>query len=360
MPVNPGFEYVVAEERYRKARTPSEKLAGLIEMLRTVPKHKGTEKIKAEFTRKIALLRKEIEKQREIQSKRGSGAAIAVKKEGIGQVVLVGLPNSGKSTLLNMLTDAHAEVAPYAFTTKKPEVGMLDYKGAKIQLVEVPALIEGSSEGKANGMQALSIIRNADAIVFVLSSEQSAEDELKLLQNELEKANIKANRSRPRIRINQSEFKGITISGKSFLRIKEAELSDFLKGIGIHNASIVLNEPTTIDRIAEVLDDRIIYKRALNAISGKDAKNLDELKRSIFTLLNKILIYTKKPGVQADLNEPLIAGKGATIEEIAKSLHKGLAQKFKYAKVWGSTKFPGQRVSRNYKPKDFDVIEIYG
>ena len=360
MPVNPGFEYVVAEERYHKARTPSEKLSCLIEMLRTVPKHKGTEKIRAEFTHKIALLRREIEKQKEVQSKRGSGATIAVKKEGIGQVVLVGMPNSGKSTLLNMLTDAKAEVAPYPFTTKKPEVGMLDYKGAKIQLVEVPALIEGSSEGKASGAQALSIIRNADAIIFVLSSAENADAELKILQNELEKANIKANKSRPNIKIRQSEFKGITISGKKFLKIKEGELSDFLKGIGIHNASIVLNEPTTIDRIAEVLDDRIIYKRALNIIIEKDAKNIDELKRSIFALLNKILIYTKKPGVQADLNEPLIASKGASIEEIAKTLHKGLAQKFKYAKVWGSTKFPGQRVSRNYRPRDFDIIEIYG
>src|SRR3989338_5851921 len=344
MPVNPGFEYVVAEERYHKAHTPSEKLSCMIEMLRTVPKHKGTEKIRAEFTHKIALLRREIEKQRVIQSKRGSGATIAVKKEGIGQVVLVGMPNSGKSTLLNLLTDAKAEVARYPFTTKKPEVGMMDYKGAKIQLVEVPALIEGSSGGKANGMQALSIIRNADAIVFVLSSEQSSGEELKLLQNELEKANIKANKSRPNIKINQSEFKGITISGKKFLKIREGELLDFLKGIGMHNVSIVLNEPTTIDRIAEVLDDRVIYKRALNVIPEKDAKNLDELKRCIFALLNKILIYTKKPGVPADLNEPLIANKGAGIEEIAKSLHKGLAQKFKYAKVWGSTKFPGQRV----------------
>ena len=288
MPVNPGFEYVVAEERYQKARTPSEKLSGLIEMLRTVPKHKGTEKIRAEFTHKIALLRREIEKQREIQSKRGSGATIAVKKEGIGQVVLVGMPNSGKSTLLNLLTDAKAEVAPYPFTTKKPEVGMLDYKSAKIQLVEVPALIEGSSEGKANGMHALSIIRNADAIVFVFSSKENSENELKLLNNELEKANIKANKNKPNIRIQQSEFKGITVSGKGFLKIKENELADFLKGLGLHNASIVLNEPTTIDKIAEVLDDRIIYKRALNVIVEKDAKNIDELKQRIFALLEGV------------------------------------------------------------------------
>ncbi len=360
MPVNPGVEYVVAEERYHKARTPSEKLACLIEMLRTVPKHKGTEKIRAEFTHKIALLRREIDKQREVQAKRGSGAAIAVKKEGIGQVVLVGIPNSGKSTLLNLLTDAKAEVAPYPFTTKKPEVGMMDYKGAKVQLVEVPALIEGSAEGKANGMRALSIIRNADAVVFVLSNEQNADSELKVLQGELEKANIKANKSRPNIQIRQAEFKGITVSGKKFLKIKENELADFLKGIGIHNASIVLNEATTIDKIAEVLDERIIYKRALNAIAERDAKNIDELKRNIFALLNKVLIYTKKPGLQADLNEPLVVNKGMGIEEIAKTLHKDFARKFKYARVWGSTKFPGQRVSRNYQPKDFDVIEIYG
>jgi small GTP-binding protein len=375
MPTNASYEYFRAQTKFEQARSAMEKLAALQEMISAAPKHKGAENLRAELSKKAALLRKEIEKQKEQQAKRGSGASISVKKEGIGQVALVGLPNSGKSTVLRTLTGVDVKIAPYEFTTTQPEVGMMDYKGAWIQLVEIPALIEGSSEGKANGTRLLSVIRNADAIVLVLSAEKALA-ELAVLKKELSSASIRVNESRPDIRIEQSEFKGISIAGKQFLKISVQQVEDFFKSLGKHNVSIVFNEEVKdIMRIAQALDEKIVYKKALVLLNNKGLgvqelkeknafvlndlkKDKGELGQRIFALLDRVIIYTKKPGQEADLNEPLVLPKGATIEDVARQLHKELASKIKSARVWGSTRFEGQKVGKDYALQNFDIVEI--
>jgi len=177
------------------------------------------------------------------------------------------------------------------------------------------------------------------------------------LLEELHKADIFINKEKPKIEIKQTDFKGITINGKKFLKIKESELVDFLKRFGYHNASILLKEEVTKEKIAQVLNERIEYKKGI-FVNPKQTIEIENLKEKIFFLLGKILVFTKKPGQKADYTDPLAVKEGETAETVANSLHKDIAKKFKFARVWGSTKFEGQRVSKDYKLQHEDIIEI--
>ena len=381
MPANVTVEFSLAQLKYEQAKSPQAKLEALQEMWKSAPSHKGAEKLRAEISKKIAQARHEIEKQRDQQKKTASKQDMHIKKEGCGQIALVGFPNSGKSFLLKALTNADVEVAPYPFTTKKPQVGMAPFSGTKIQVVEVPGIIEGSSEGRASGTQFLGAVRNADAIAIIVTG-GNALHELGVMENELKAVYIFANSEKPKIAIKQSGFKGITVSGKKFLKIPEKEFIEFLKSHGIKNASVILGEETTIDKISETLNEKIAYKKALvlvNASSGMPEEKalaairkkwntivysepspefLGNVKNRMFSMLEKILVFTKRPGQEPDMDEPLILKEGATTQEVVRTLHKDFAQNLKFVRVWGSTRFPGQKVSKNYKMKNMDVVEI--
>ena len=354
MPANVTIDFEKARIKFQQANSPQARLEALMEMQSTAPKHKGSENLRADISKKIAAARNEIEKQKIQEKKRGGSKGLSVKKEGIGQVVIIGLPNSGKSTLLKELTGIEVEIAPYPFTTKMPEVGMMNFKGAKVQLVELPAIVQGSAEGTAQGTQILSIIRTADAVVLLAGNK--AEEEL--LKKELAKAKIIINAKKPRIEIRSSKFHGITISGKSFLKCRQEELEKFLKSMGMFNVEVILSEATTLEKVLQALDESIVYKPAL-VLNAFESRDNEKLREKIFSLLGRILVYTKKPGREPDFNEPLAMKKGSNVEDIARHLHKELAKKLKYARVWGSTKFPGQRVPKEFELKNFDVVEIY-
>lgn len=372
MPINASHEFWEAQKKYDEAKTPLEKLIALQEMKRHAPKHKGGENLRREISQKLAQIKIKMEKQKESAKKAGKGAKLHVKKEGEGQIALIGFPNSGKSTLLKSLTNADVEISSYPFTTTRPQQGMIDFKGARLQLVEVPAIIEGSSKGKMQGNIFLSIVRNSDAVLMIANSVE----EFQVIEKELRNVNIWFAESRPKIEIKVSEFPGISITGKQFLKIKEEELIDFLKAMGLYNCSVVLNQETTIEKVAQVLDEKIDYKKGIILTRNKEIidelknktkakilswgkeEDLIELKKELMILLNKILIYTKKPGSEPDFKEPLVLNAGDTVENVARMLHKDFAQKLKAAKVWGSTKFPGQQVSKNYELKNGDIIEM--
>jgi len=381
MPANVSTEYAKAQKKYHEARTNKEKLAALQDMQRQAPSHKGGENLRAEISRKMKSVREKMEKQEE-QRKKTSTKSLSVKKEGVGQVALVGTPNTGKSSILKALTNADVEIARYPFTTKKPEVGMIDFENARIQLVEIPPLIEGSSSGKASGTELLSIVRTADVVVLVLDSAEPIK-QFDLLKRELENVKIIIGRAEPKVKIGPTKFKGIFITGVKFFKGKKRELEAFLKGQGIFNASVVLNEPVGISMIEEVLDKSFVYKPSLALVVDRLGKGFDgakvkklsrrvkvikvrelsgepaeKLKGAFFLLLGKILVFTKKPG-EAKADRPLALDVGSTVGEIAKSLHKDIELSFKYARVWGSTRFPGQRVSKDYVLKNHDVVEVY-
>ncbi len=353
MTTNAGPEFFVAQQKYQEAKTPEDRLRYLKEMFRYAPKHKSSENLVAEITWKISRLKKDIEKQKEQAKKRGGGHSLNVKKEGAGQVAIVGMPNSGKSQLLKTLTGVDVEVASYPFTTTKPEVGMMDYRGAKVQLVEVPALIEGSSHGRANGTQLLSVARNADAVILM----HRDDDEKGIVVKELRNAGIVVTKRKPRAFINETEFNGITIAGKHFLRMPEAEFIAALKKLGIFKASILLEEPTNMDSLMEALDETLDYKNCL-FLRTSEWQDTVELREKIFGLLDKVVVYTKKPGQEADMNAPLVLRKGATVNDAANMVHKDIASSLKFAKVWGSVKFPGQRVAKEHVLQNGDILEL--
>lgn len=377
MPVNATYEYFNAENKYHQATSPKAKLEALYEMLRTAPSHKSSESLRREITKKIAKVKLEIEKSEKESAKRGSGSSLAVKKEGSGQLVLLGLPNSGKSTVLKALTNANVGIADYPFTTVKPEVGAMDFFGAQIQMVELPAIIEGSSEGKAQGTQLLAMARSADALVFVVDAAFAAE-QWSVLKKECAAVNIRLNEHRPLLSIRSGEYKGLSVSGKQFLKIPLVQLESVLKAESIHNAAVVLQEPiVSVQQVRDALDESLVFKRSLVLVNGKrkpvpagvlqgvphfafvSPSELSACKHTLFSLLGKVLVYTKRPGGEADLKEPLILPKGSCVSDLAKVVHKELAEKIRHARLYGkNAKFRGQKIPFDYELQNFDIIEI--
>lgn len=358
MPSNVSLEYSFAQKKYYAATTPEEKLAALLEMKSAAPGHKGAENLRSDLNKRIAEIKSEIEKQKSVAAKRGgAGASMFVRKEGTGQIVVVGLPNSGKSWLLNRLVGKDiAQVTPYPFATKEPVPGMMAYDGAHIQLVELPAIIEGSANGKAQGKEIIGVIRNSDAILFAVSSEEDK----KILVGELEKSFIYVNRFRPPISVKVSSFPGIQISGKEFLAFPVEQLELYLKNSGYANSQVIISGGiSSIEEVAQALNEKICYKQAVfvNPYLVNDHSIVD-LKDKLFIALGKILVFTKKPGHDPDMNDPLSMDKNSSVFDVARVLHKDFARGLKFARVWGSTKFPGQRVGPEYILKNKDVVEI--
>ena len=358
MTTNVSVEYGLALTKYENAKTSEEKLAALLEMQSRVPTHKGAEKMRADLNRKISGLKSELERLKESSSKKGaSGSAMYVKKDGIGQVVIVGLPNTGKSWMLNKLVGKEmTPVTNYPFATKLPVPAMMMYDGAQIQMVELPALIEGSSDGKAQGKEIISMVRNADAVLFTINSEEDKA----ILENELKKSYIYINRTRPPIVVKASSFPGIQMSGKQFLKFPAEQLEAYLKNSGFSNSQVIISgEIKSLDEVAEAMNATICYKKAffVNPYEVTD-HSLVDLKDKIFLLLDKVLVFTKRPGKDADMKDPIALPIGATVHDLAVVLHKDFAKNLKFARVWGSTKFEGQRVGPEYEVKNKDIVEI--
>jgi len=308
MPTNVSYEYEEAEKKYFQARTNSEKLAALKEMLSKAPSHKGAENLRADIKQRIAKLKAIIDKERQQKKK---SFHISVKKEGAATVCILGVVNSGKSSLLNLLSGCgKARVSEYPYTTAMPEVGVMDYKSVKIQIIEIPAIIKDYT-GSKNGPSFLSIVRNSDLVVLLLR--ENYEEEFNLVLDELEKGGIVLNKD---------------VNKEGFISLR---------------AIIVLNNERDF------------------SFKGFSVFKLDkDIKENIWNSLGLIYVYTKSPGKEKD--EPAIALKeGSTIRDLAAYIHKDFLRKFKFARLWGkSSKFKGyQIVGLNHVLKSGDIVEIH-
>ncbi|MGC8817010.1 MAG: OBG GTPase family GTP-binding protein [Candidatus Hadarchaeum sp.] len=382
LPANVTPEYKKAEERYLQARTLEERIKATEEMIRVAPKHKGSEKLLRTLKRRLAKLRLELEEKREKKVGRGSGPSFSVKKEGAAQIALVGLPNSGKSKILQDLTSARVEVAEYPFTTRYPIPGMIQFEDVQIQLVEVPAIVEGSSYGRGLGARPLSVARNADAIALVVDASDDPVNHIKILLSELDAVGVKLNCKPPKVSIEKRSSGGIEVKGAKLVGGGEAEIKRILQEHRIHNAFVVIEEPITLDEFEEALSESNVYLRGFVLLTKCDLPNAaekiemvkrefgdlldvictggrpEDLKGRIYQQLDLIRVYTKKPdGKPAE--RPLVLPKGSTVMDVARSVHKDFAKGLKFARVWGSTKFPGQQVTRDYVLEDKDVVELH-
>jgi len=382
LPTNVDHEYIKAEELYQQARTLEEKIKATEKMIRVAPKHKGAEKLLKMLKRRLSKLRMELEDKHERRSGGGGGPSFAVKKEGAAQVALVGMPNAGKSKLLKDLTDVSVEIADYPFTTREPVPGMMKFEDVQVQLLEVPAIVEGSSIGKGLGAQPLSVARNADAVILVVDASNDPVQQVKILLSELGAVGVKLNRKPPKINIQRRSSGGIEIKGATMVEGGEAEIKRIMQEYSIHNAFVVVEESATIDEFNEILSESAVYPQGFilltkldkpGADKNRDAVKwefggdleilhtvgpVDRLKREIYKKLGLIRIYTKRPD-EPPAKRPIVVRRGSTVMDIARSVHKDFAKDLKFAKVWGSTKFPGQQVSRDYVLGDKDTIELH-
>jgi len=383
MPANVTPEYLAAEEEYRRARTPKEKLKALEKMLSLIPKHKGTEKMQMQIKRKISKTKEEMETR---VRKSSRGPTFNVKKEGAAQIALVGLPNSGKSLILHQLTNADVTVDNYPFTTKMPTPGMMEYKDVQIQLVEIPAIIKDVSLGKGFGLQILSAIRAADAVALIIDLSLNPLEQMKTILDELEKGGIKLNEEPPDLEIVKKAEGGIDIRGKQFFSGDEQIMKELLLKEKIHNAIIVFRSETTLEQFQEALDESKAFRPAIILATKGDIKNskrnfavlkkyysdydivpisaekkinLEHVQESIYKSLNIIRVYTKTPGEEVAY-PPITMKPHSTVYKAAGRVHKQFQRKFKYAKIWGpSAKYDGQKVGSDHVLQDGDIVEVH-
>ncbi|MCD6522340.1 MAG: GTP-binding protein [Candidatus Diapherotrites archaeon] len=349
-----------------------EKIRELEEELRKTPYNKATQYHIGLLKAKIAKLKRD----KEIASKKGGkGPSYAIKKSGDATALLVGFPSVGKSTLLNQLTNAESKVGGYDFTTLHIIPGMMEYKGAKIQLLDVPGLIEGASSGRGRGKEIMSVVRSADLIIIVADATQP--EQVSTIEKELYNANLRLNKKRPDVIIKKKVTGGINITSTVTLTHMNKDLiKKILMEYNIHNADVIIKQDITIDELIDVLSKNRVYvpaiivynksdlphKKMSNGIyiSAEKGDNLDELRELIYNALGFLRIYMKKIGEEPDMKQPLIARKGDTIKDICEKLHKDFVQRFKFARIWGpSAKFDGQIVGLNHELMDEDIVELH-
>ncbi|MBM3175838.1 MAG: TGS domain-containing protein [Chloroflexi bacterium] len=324
MPANLPPQYFEAEKRLRMAKTPEEKIEALETMLAIMPKHKGTDKLHAELRRKIAKFTEEAERRYAT-----SRTSFHIRKEGAGQVALVGLPNTGKSQLLASLTEATPEIGDYPFTTQRPTVGMIKFQNIQIQMIDMPPVT-----GKESRVWINNIARNADLVAITVDMGYEPVQQVEAVLQELESMGI----------IPETD-----VSDESTIGRRQRKM------MVIANKSDADDSGTNQQQLSSRYDTRF----PLVSVSAAFGIGLEELKKKIFDALEIMRVYTKTPGTKPDMNDPIILKRGSTIKNAAEDVHKDFKAKLKYAVVWGSGKFDGQRVGPEHVLKDGDIIELH-
>ncbi len=322
MPANLPPQYFEAEQNFREAKTPAEKIAALEEMLAIMPKHKGTDHLRAELRSRIAKLTQQAGKK--------SGAqrmSMVIEKEGAAQVAVVGLPNVGKSQLIASVTNAAPTVAEYPFTTYTASPAMMPFENVQIQLIDTPPLVPQMIEWWLPPM-----LRRADALLIVLDLNDVP---LKQMESVIEQL------GQMRISIGLGEDdEGILSWQKVLVAGNKADFPGADVGLSAVQARYGGRLPAV-------------------SISARNGVGLEVMKAKMFRVLEIIRVYTKTPGQKPDMNDPIILPRGSTLADAAEAVHKDFRAKLKYARLWGSGKHDGTMVKRDHVLQDGDIIELH-
>jgi len=345
-------------------------------------KNKNTEHHIGKLKAKIARLR-EIGEKRKSSGAKGKG--FSVKKSGDATVGIVGFPSVGKSTLLNQLTAAGSKVGDYDFTTLETIPGMMKYKGAEIQILDLPGLIVGASKGRGRGREVISAVRSVDLLLLMIDAFNP--QQLDLIEKELHVAGVRLNQKKPDLVISKKTYGGIIINSTVPLTHLNELLIKSIASEFVINADITLREDLTEDQLIDAFAQNRVYisalvvinktdlvpsdmlKNLINrlhqrrwdvcAVSAKNKENLDRLREQIFLHLRFIRIYMKPVGKKADYEQPMILREGQTIADACRHIHRDFHRNFRYASVWGpSAKHSGQKVGLEHVLKDQDVLTI--
>lgn len=328
MPANLPPQYFEKEKELKKAKNPQERIAILEELLAIVPKHKGTEKLQAQLKTKIAKLKSDSQRSPLVAR---HTATFQVEKSGAGQVVIIGSPNTGKSSLIKALTNANPEIGDYPFTTRLPSPAMMPYENIQIQLVDMPPITQDYFE-----FWQAELIKAADAALLIIdiSVPDPVEDFLTLLAK-LEEKRIDLVPQETDIPQEKQQF-----LKKTLIIASKADHPEDEKNL-------------------ETIKDFIDQDFTPIPISIYKEKTLEELKKRIYDLLDIIRVYSKIPGKKVDHDDPYVFKRGSSLMDMAKAVHKDFAQRLKFARIWGKNKYQGQKVNRSYILEDEDIIELH-
>ncbi len=326
MAANLTPEYQKNEARYKSATTDEERLDALQAMLQTIPKHKASEKMQAELKRKISQLRKDMASK---PAAKGTVDHFHVPKSGAGQVVLAGPPNTGKSSIVAVTTNAPVKVGDYPYTTALPAPGMWPFEDVQIQLVDTPPM---TVDNIPSGL--LGTIRSADIIGIVVDASADCLEQADMMHSVLTERGV--------------ELKSVPV----------AELD--VANPNARSAIVIANKlDLASEGDIEVLRELFDNKLEIIAISTASGQGLDVLRARLWQLLSVIRIYTKEPGKPADFDRPYILPLGSTVEELASAVHRDLPEIMTFARIWGDGWFEGQRVQRSDVLHDKNVVEIH-
>ena len=359
-----------------------EKIKAIQDEMARTQINKATEHHLGLLKAKIAKLKREQEEN--IAKKSGMRSdGFDVRRTGDATVVFIGLPSVGKSTLLNKLTGAKSAVGAFQFTTLTVVPGMMNYRGANIQVLDLPGIIKGASTGKGLGKRILSVARTADLVLLILDVFQPYHEDV--LVNELGNIGIRLNQLPPNITIEKAAMGGIAVAQQvKMTKITEKHLKDILHLYGIVSARVVIREDVTSEQLSDFIAGNISYSKALTVlnkidlvdkefltdlktkiksdvieVSANAGMNVEALRERIYEKLKFIRIYMRPKGGETDYEEPLIAREGDTVEDICNKLHRRMKKEFRYGMVWGkSVKFGGQRVGLTHILQDEDVLTI--
>jgi len=382
-----------AKKKYQEAtlaRRPEEKIKKLQEFMSMFPKHKGTETLRAQVKTKISRLKQEITEKKQKRTGVATGPKVFVEKEGDAQIVILGPTNVGRSSLLSTLTNSKVAIWNYPYTTTEPTPGMFKYKDLQLQMVEAPALMEGSSNGGSWGLQTLTSARNADGLILMVDLSQNPVEQFSLIIKELEKAKLLTKKPKARIEIEKkhmgAKLKFIVLGKLIDCSVKD--LTKLLKSYGIRDATVKIRGEATLDDVEEAIFEGKVYRPAIilanKADHPKAAEKLEQLKKvvgdkmkiiavscktkagmenlgsDLFGMLDVMRVYTKEPNKKDSSPQPFTIRKGSTVFDLAKRIHSDFYTQFTYAKVWSKRlRFSPQKVGGSFALEDGDTVELH-
>lgn len=388
LPTNVSPEFDKQRQIYEDTEDLAQRIIELEKLLSLAPRHKGAERMIGDYRKKLAQLKAKLEKQKEQERarKRGGSDEGAIRKEGAGQVCLVGVTNSGKSTLINSVTNADLTVADYAFATAKPAPAMMHFEDINIQLVELPGVFDGSYDTTI-GRQSLALARNTDCIALIIDLFQDIESQMSVIRKELDAARIRLNREKSAIRVQRVGDGGIQIFGIQNFKGERDELYEYLQARRVNNIIIRFQKPATLQQLSDAMDASVAYVRAIIIatkgdlpgsaerfeelkakysdefvivpISALKGDNLDVMKREIYDHLDILRIYTKVPGRKKE-NKPIVLPEGSVVEDAARKVHKILfVERFRSAVIIRENdKIKRRQVGLNYPLQDGDILQL--
>lgn len=357
-----------------------EKISEIEKEIARTQKNKATEYHLGLLKAKLAKYRTQL-----LEPPKGAGAkgdGFDVMKSGDARCALIGFPSVGKSTLLNKMTKTQSTSASYEFTTLTCIPGVINYNGANIQLLDLPGIIEGASQGKGRGRQVIAVARTADLVIIMLDASKG-EVQRGLLEKELETCGIRLNTKRPEIYFKIKKAGGIKFNSTCKLtHVDDKMVQLILHEYKIFHAEVLFRDDYTHDELIDVISGNRVYLPCLYVYNKIDCISLEEVDRlarmpdsivlscnyelnldylleEIWEYLALIRVYTKKRGEPPDFSDGLILRRGCTVEHVCHRVHRTIVDTFKYALVWGtSTKYSPQRVGINHTMNDDDVMQI--